>query len=901
MYTANLVSSSTHSVGPSLSLLFPTKTLFTQYYYRNSLFQNNLQNRSILNLFGNNYRGYRAISYRNNITTPSKQNINRLSSLPSTYGISAIPKSIIIRPLSFTTSVSSSSSSASTGSSSTQQQYILTLEDINTIRKSCNLPPLSSDNVSSISNTLTSNIAIPLSVVTTTIDHLNNFNTLLLSVYTIDYDQRSQLLLASMQTVIDLAYGLSSSLSSSSSSSSTSTTISSILGSEPFLSSILFIIQGFEPIAKLCYNTLVTHPGTHIPTLKADNYSVPTDQVILLGGTRLSELLGPSTKSNKNTSTKNSVDTDEDSSSLPYYEQRNEWIKELNTKEVHFIAPLLRILYQLTNISQDPINGGGGFAIIYSMILTMCIYAGSAAGLTACVRVLASRNLQIASLHTLNIIHNSRELTRRNELQANIQGSHGSKQNSTSSSNYKKLITQQKLQNNVKTTTTDISSSPSSLISSIPPYIPILAYTNQQWDTLLSGFTHLLISPVISLLLQYSLSLIMKQKTNLSSKETVGRINNLLLVAYPQVYLDHMNKTNNATTTASNNTVNSSTNDVTDSITVELIQDIFRKYILPSSLSSSPTSSNPTSITKEEYIEYLQLIEHVFSPFILIYASNNQLSLAVKYMDTCQALMQWLPLPMDTNTSSTTTTESKNTLPLPQPSAEIWEALIETCCRIQQPNRAKRILQTMINSGIKPTKRYVSIQANILVSLANKAGKELETFEIFQHVQQDIEKQGYRLPASAYIALMDAMLRIQDTDKCYQVLRMAQSKGILRSIDNELLTKGIINLSGLPSSLLSFILYESLRKLRIYVIEKQGESNSTVTSISTKDSKTTTSNPSYPTNIRIYHRAADRLHIRGLLQSINPPLEAYTLGKNGKERYLFIDNTNFQEWLNTSV
>lgn len=770
------------------------------------------------------------------------------------------------------TSISSVSSSSFKPNNSTSTIHIPSFDDINAIRTSCGLPVLTSlggkSSVSSSSSSVVPPLLISTETVHQTLTNLQFFHeNKLLPLLSIDNELRSQLLLLSMQTVIDLAYALSS--SSTSSAAATATNPSVLLGTEPFLSCILTIIQGFTPLAQQCALLLQQHKGTHIPTLKADHYSVPIDQVILLGGTRLSDILmnkPPSASSSSSSSS--SLSTDGKSALLPYYEQRDQWTKELNKEEVHIIAPLLRILYQLTNITQDPLNGGGGFAILYSQIIHMCITAGSAAALTACVRVLASRDLRVASIYPLNYLSYSRETSRRNELQAQIQGSSG----------------------NRKSKNTTVPTIPHS-----SPRVPILAYNNEQWDTLLSGFTHLLLTPAPSLILQYTQTLLSSSSsspTGANASEILQSkglnhelINHLLLQEYPKVYLQYTNMTNITSTTAS--TAPTGTSSITDHVSIQLIQDFFTNYLLSKS-----------TVTLPQYQSWLQLLENTFAPYILMHCSNNQLPLAVKYMDTCQALMQWLPLPSSTSSSSSSASLS---VTIPQPSAEIWEALIEVCCRLGQPNRAKRILQSMLSTGIKPTKRYTSIQSNILVSLANKPGKETEIFIIWQQMQDEIEKLGYRLPASAYVAVMEAMLRIQETDKCYQVLRTAQSKGILRSIDNELYTKGILNLSGLSSSLLSFILYQSLGNLRNFLFEKQLTSSvSSVKNISSLSSTVTVPPAEIPSSIKIYHRATDRLHIRGLLQGINPPLEARTEGKAGKERYLFIDEKIFFEWIHHS-
>ena len=265
-----------------------------------------------------------------------------------------------------------------------------------------------------------------------------------------------------------------------------------------------------------------------------------------------------------------------------------------------------------------------------------------------------------------------------------------------------------------------------------------------------------------------------------------------------------------------------------------------------------------------------------------------------------QQRQQWQPTQASPATTTNTTSSSASGTPgrsasaitghnseQAVPDSTYWALLIEACAAAGQPRRALRVMAAASSSGRTPTRRAYGA---VITALARGGGiGDAEAAEVALCAAE--ETPGCEPMPATDLAVMRAWATATSSSaasgggggggggsthtRVLAILRQAQARGMLVGVDTNAYA-GIWNLSGLPREALATVLWDGLRAL------KRGVAARTLPP---------------PLTLRVYHSAADRLHIRSLLASLSPPLQAVAWGASREQRHLFVSAAELVAWL----
>lgn len=346
---------------------------------------------------------------------------------------------------------------------------------------------------------------------------------------------------------------------------------------------------------------------------------------------------------------------------------------------------------------------------------------------------------------------------------------------------------------------------------------------------------------------------------------------------------------------------NSNNNQVLVRVTGELMAALPSFGALP----APAPSSEPATFTR--YFSSLAVaggrirhqIHSSYSPLIQGALQAGNLRLAFETFDGLQEVLASVAASIQQQAVACSSSPS---VPMPdfswlaKPRKHAYSDLIEGCGALGQPNRAVKILERMQQdlrgSGSSGTgsaaggddhaalaggESITSLTApsrhaySAVISAYCRAGKSDKAL----HILQDACNSGVAMPSSAFSALIGAFADEGKPRAAIRMLREAQLQGQLAEVDASA-SRGIWNVSGLPLSAISVILYDGLRALRRAV--KAGAIQP-------------------PQSVRIYHSPSTRIHIRGILQSLSPACDARTQGLSHLQRHLMVDRETLMAFL----
>lgn len=208
----------------------------------------------------------------------------------------------------------------------------------------------------------------------------------------------------------------------------------------------------------------------------------------------------------------------------------------------------------------------------------------------------------------------------------------------------------------------------------------------------------------------------------------------------------------------------------------------------------------------------------------------------------------------------------------------VYDAVIAACMENGQPQRALKFASAMIDAQLTPTRDTVHLIIDGLV------GPRVSPIDRAAHVDTALvwfdygRRSSEALPVSSLTALLGALCDARRSDVALRMMRNIQREaGQLGFVDARA-HAGVFNVSSLPPALIAAVLYDGLRALR--------------------DAVHAHAIPP-PASLRVYHSPADRLHIRGLLQALTPPLMARTWGIGHEHRHLYVPSEALIAFLTT--
>lgn len=203
------------------------------------------------------------------------------------------------------------------------------------------------------------------------------------------------------------------------------------------------------------------------------------------------------------------------------------------------------------------------------------------------------------------------------------------------------------------------------------------------------------------------------------------------------------------------------------------------------------------------------------------------------------------------------------------PSFKSFAALVRACVATGQPNRASRVLATM--NTVMPHVTLYQRGLSELMSAFAAARKPDRAYT----VALEAASKGVLPYQSAWVALASAYAEEGRTLAALRAMREAQLAGCWVMTDVTA-HDGFINVSGLPRPLASLVIWDVMTSLRRAV--RAGAIRP-------------------PAKLRVYHTPADRLHIRGVLQSLDPILMAASAKDYDVKRHLIVDREALMAFL----